>query len=160
MQQMNATIGEFEFSLRVNGKQMSVSAGLHTPLLLVLRNHLGLKGAKYGCGQEQCGACKVLVDGQPTFSCSTPAREFVGTEITTVEGLSVGAEPHPVQAALAGNRAAQCGYCIPGIVVSAAALLAHEPCPSVAAVRTGLRDHLCRCGSQNAIVEAIAGLGK
>ena len=141
--------------LSVNGAEYQVSAAADTPLLYVLRNQLGLKAAHFGCGSGECGACRVLIDGQPVASCDTPLWAALGKRITTAEGLGNAAQPHPLQSALIAEQAGQCGYCLPGILVSAAALLARKPMPSEAEVRTALDDNLCRCGSHNRIVRAV-----
>ena len=140
--------------IEVNGVPVEAPAQA-TPLLDLLRNELGLKGTRFGCGTEQCGACVVLVDGAPVYACTTPAASVDGRRVTTVEGLSRGGEPHPVQAALLEEQAGQCGYCLSGIVMRAVALLASNPSPSEAQVRTALDPHLCRCGAHNRIVRAV-----
>ncbi len=143
------------FRLRVNGSVHEVHAAADTPLLYVLRNDLGLKAAHFGCGSGACGACRVLLDGRAVASCDTPLWSAVGHEITTVEGLGDPARPHPLQRALIAEQAGQCGYCLPGILISAAALLAENPKPSEAEVRTALDRNLCRCGAHNRIVRAV-----
>ena len=142
-------------NLKVNGSMRSVPAEPDTPLLYVLRNDLGLNGAKFGCGLAQCGACTVLVDGKPVRSCVTPIDTLGQSEITTVEGLGTLDHPHPLQAAFMAEQAAQCGYCIAGIIMSAKALLDRNPQPSEADVRQGLAENLCRCGTHNRIVRAV-----
>jgi len=141
--------------LTVNGRRHPVSADEDTPLLYVLRNHLGLKGTRFGCGLSMCGACFVLVDGRPTYSCETPLWSVADKSIQTIEGLNEGGKPHPVARALIAGQAAQCGYCMSGIVVSAAALLAANPDPTDSEVRTALDPNLCRCGSHNRVVSAV-----
>ena len=143
-----------DLSLDVNGKRRSVAATGDTPLLYVLRNDLGLKSPRFGCGTEQCGSCVVLVDGRPTYSCTTPVEAVKGRHITTVEGLGEKA-PHPLQEALIAEQAAQCGYCLSGIMLRAVALLESNRDPSDADVRAALDAHLCRCGSHNRIVRAV-----
>ncbi len=142
-------------SLKVNGAVHSVAAEPDTPLLYVLRNDLGLNAAKFGCGLEQCGACTVLVDGAPVRSCVTPIGLLGQSEITTLEGLGTIERPHPLQAAFMAEQAAQCGYCIPGMIMMAKALLDRNQQPSEAAVRLGLAGNLCRCGAHNRIVRAV-----
>ena len=142
-------------NLTVNGTAQAVAAKPDTPLLYVLRNDLGLVGSRYGCGSGQCGACYVLIDGRPMASCDLPASFAVGKEITTVEGLGHDGELHPVQQALIAEQAAQCGYCMSGIAVSAAALLSANERPTEAQVRAALDKHLCRCGSHNRVVKAV-----
>lgn len=141
--------------LSVNGTEHAISAPENTPLLYVLRNQLGLKAAHFGCGTGQCGACRVLIDGQAVASCDTPLWAALGKRVTTVEGLGSAAHPHPLQSALIAEQAGQCGYCLPGILISAAALLARTPMPSEAEVRAALDPNLCRCGSHNRIVRAV-----
>jgi nicotinate dehydrogenase subunit A len=138
--------------IEINGKQRSVAAAPDTPLLYVLRNHLGLPGTRFGCGGGQCGACFVLVDGRAMASCDLPVSFVAGKKVTTIEGL--GGE-HPVQKALERHQAAQCGYCMSGIVMSAVALLAKEKSPSEEQVKQALDRNLCRCGSHNRVVKAI-----
>ena len=139
----------------VNGHARQVHADDDTPLLYVLRNHLGLKGTRFGCGLSVCGACSVLVDGRPAYSCDTPLWSVKGKDVTTVEGLGTDVEPHPVARAIVEQQAAQCGYCMSGIVVSAAALLATNADPSESEVRAALDDNLCRCGAHNRVVRAV-----
>jgi nicotinate dehydrogenase subunit A len=141
--------------LRVNGEDRQVHADDDTALLYVLRNHLGLKGTRFGCGLGVCGACMVLVDGRRVYSCDTPLWSVQGKDVTTVEGLGANGEPHPVARAIVAHQAAQCGYCMSGIVVSAADLLASNPDPSESEVRAALDDNLCRCGAHNRVVRAV-----
>jgi nicotinate dehydrogenase subunit A len=142
-------------SLKVNGAVHSVTAEPDTPLLYVLRNDLGLNAAKFGCGHGQCGACTVLVDGAPLRSCSTPISTLAQSEITTLEGLGTIEHPHPLQAAFITEQAAQCGYCIAGMIMMAKALIDRIPQPSEDDVRLGLIGNLCRCGVHNRIVRAV-----
>ena len=142
-------------NIKVNGAMHSVPAEPDTPLLYVLRNDLGLNSAKFGCGLAQCGACTVLVDGKPVRSCVTPIDTLGQSEITTLEGLGTIERPHPLQAAFMTEQAAQCGYCIPGMIMSAKALLDRNPQPSEADVRQGLAGNLCRCGTHKRIVRAV-----
>ena len=142
-------------SLKVNGAVHSVPAEPDTPLLYVLRNDLGLNAAKFGCGLGQCGACVVLVDGAPIRSCITPIGALGQSEITTLEGLGTVERPHPLQAAFMAEQAVQCGYCIPGVIMLAKALLDRNPQPSEAEVRLALAGNLCRCGTHNRIVRAV-----
>lgn len=125
------------------------------PLLYVLRNDLGLRAAKFGCGLEQCGACAVIVGGEAVLSCGLPVGQVDGREISTVEGLAPAGELHPLQRAFLEEQAAQCGYCAPGILMAAAALLAWNPEPSDAEIRRALADHLCRCGAHGRILRAV-----
>jgi len=142
-------------SLKVNGVVHSLAAEPDTPLLYVLRNDLGLNGAKFGCGLGQCGACTVLIDGAPVRSCVTPIGTLGQSEITTLEGLGSIEHPHPLQAAFMTEQAAQCGYCIAGMIMFAKALLDRIPRASEAEVRLGLAGNLCRCGVHNRIVRAV-----
>lgn len=138
--------------LRVNEADRDVEAPADATLLDVLRDRLGLTGARFGCGEEECGACMVLVDGAPAFACTRPLDTLDGCSVETVEGL---AEDDPVLAALVQRQAAQCAYCLPGIVMSAKALLTRSPNPDRAQVLAALQPHLCRCGAHGRIVEAI-----
>jgi nicotinate dehydrogenase subunit A len=142
-------------NLTVNGSVRSVDAKADTPLLYVLRNELGLVGSRFGCGSGQCGACFVLVDGRPMASCDMPVSFAEGKKITTIEGLGNNGNLHPVQRALIAEQAAQCGYCMSGIAVAAAALLATNAKPTEQQVRQALDKHLCRCGSHNRVVRAV-----
>jgi nicotinate dehydrogenase subunit A len=142
-------------NIKVNGVMHSVPAEPDTPLLYVLRNDLGLNAAKFGCGLAQCGACTVLVDGKPARSCVTPIDALGQSEVTTLEALGTIERPHPLQAAFMAEQAAQCGYCIPGIIMQAKALLDRNPQPSEADVRQELALNLCRCGAHNRIVRAV-----
>jgi nicotinate dehydrogenase subunit A len=142
-------------SLTVNGSAVSVTAEADTPLLDVLRNHLGLVGTKFGCGQEQCGCCMVLVDGRPEKSCGKALSTVAGKEILTIEGLGTRERPHPLQQAFLDEQAGQCGYCLPGILISAKALLDHNPAPSRAEIAAALDDNICRCGSHIRILRAV-----
>jgi nicotinate dehydrogenase subunit A len=146
--------------LEVNGLRRSVSAGPDTPLLYVLRNDLGLVGSRFGCGTGQCGACLVIVEGKAVPSCDTPLWSVEKKSVTTVEGLAKGDELHPVQKALLAEQAAQCGYCISGIAVAAAALLSQNRSPSEAQVREALDRNLCRCGAHNRVVRAVLRAAK
>ena len=138
--------------LEVNGASRSVEAHPDTPLLYVLRNDLGLTGARFGCGSGQCGACFVLVDGRPIASCDLPIWSVEGKKITTIEGLG---GRHPVQKALVAEQAAQCGYCMSGIVMASVALLSKNKHPSEGEVREALDKNLCRCGAHNRVVRAV-----
>ena len=141
--------------LNVNGAEREVAAAEDTPLLYALRNDLDLKAARFGCGTGQCGACFVLIDGRAVASCDTPLWSAVGKTIVTLEGLGTPERPHPLQCAVIDEQAAQCGYCLSGILVSAAALLAQNATPGEAEVRTALDRNLCRCGSHNRLVRAV-----
>jgi len=141
--------------LIVNGSTVSVTADGDTPLLDVLRNHLGLTGTKFGCGQEQCGCCMVLVDGRPEKSCGKALSTVAGREIVTIEGLGARDRPHPLQAAFLDEQAGQCGYCLAGILISAKGLLDRNPSPSRSEIAEALDDNICRCGSHNRILRAV-----
>jgi nicotinate dehydrogenase subunit A len=142
-------------TLTVNGKRHAVSAEPETALLYVLRNDLKLKGARFGCGLGQCGACTVLVDGKPVQSCDFPLSAAVGKAITTIEGLAPDGELHPLQSAFIAEQAAQCGYCVTGIIMAAKALLDANPRPADAEIRSALKGNLCRCGTHQRILNAI-----
>lgn len=142
-------------TLLVNGHVHDVEASANTPLLDVLRNHLGLKGSRYGCGLEQCGACMVLVDGEPTYSCSREAGTVHGRSIMTVEGLGSPAALHPLQQAFLDEQAGQCGYCLSGMLMAAKALLDRNPDPTRSEVAQALDPNLCRCGSHPRILRAV-----
>ncbi|HEX2528877.1 MAG TPA: (2Fe-2S)-binding protein [Geminicoccus sp.] len=147
-------------TLSVNGQSHTVESELDTPLLYVLRDDLGLNGAKYGCGLGQCGSCTVLVDGAPVFSCVTPILLLEGREITTVEGLGTVDEPGPMQRAFIEEQAAQCGYCIPGMMMRAQALLERNPSAGDAEIRAALEPNLCRCGTHMRILKAVRRAGQ
>jgi nicotinate dehydrogenase subunit A len=142
-------------TLKVNGASRSVPAEPDTPLLYVLRNDLELNGAKFGCGLAQCGACTVLIDGKAVRSCVTDIGSLAGAEVTTLEGLGSIEKPHALQRAFIDEQAAQCGYCINGMIISAKALLDRNPKPSESDVRQALAANLCRCGTHNRIVRAV-----
>jgi len=142
-------------SLKVNGAVRSVPAEPDTPLLYVLRNDLELNGAKFGCGLSQCGACTVLVDGKAVRSCVTEIGTLANAEITTLEGLGTLEKPHALQSAFIAEQAAQCGYCINGMIMSAKALLDRNPRPQESEVRDALAANLCRCGTHNRIIRAV-----
>lgn len=141
--------------LTVNGTIRSLEADPDTSLLSVLRGALGLTAAHFGCGAGQCGACNVLVDGRAVASCDTPLWAAAGKSIVTLEGLGTPERPHPLQNAFIAEQAMQCGYCISGIIMSAAALLREKANPTEAEVRAALDRNLCRCGAHNRIVRAV-----
>ena len=141
-------------TITVNGKQHEVAAAPDTPLLYVLRNELELNGPKFGCGLAQCGACTVHIDGKPARSCSVPVSTVKG-KVTTIEGLGTPEKPHPLQAAFVAEQAAQCGYCISGMIMTASAFLAQNPKPSEAQIRAALDGNLCRCGTHMRILRAV-----
>ncbi len=144
-------------SLTVNGERRTVAFQVHHTLLEVLREELGLTGTKHGCELGECGTCTVLVDGQPVLSCLALAAEMEGRAIETVEGLQLGNELHPLQSSFADLGAAQCGYCTPGILMTAKALLAENPRPERAEIGAALAGNLCRCTGYIKILEAVEG---
>ncbi len=149
--------------LNVNGTQRAVTVAADTPLIYILRNDLQLKGTRFGCGAGVCGCCTVLLDGRGIQSCNTPVSAAEGREVTTIEGLGQGrgekpgskAVPHPLQQAFVEEQAGQCGYCLTGMIMGATALLARNPSPTEAEIRSGLDIHLCRCGAYDRILRAI-----
>jgi isoquinoline 1-oxidoreductase subunit alpha len=143
------------YNLRVNGKKYEVEVEEDTPLLWVLRDHLGLVGTKYSCGIAQCGACMVHVNGEPVISCVMPVSNIGEDEVTTIEGLSPNGD-HPVQKAWDEVDVAQCGYCQAGQIMSAAALLKKNPNPSMQEIENGMNRNICRCGTYHKIREAVA----
>ena len=142
-------------TLNVNGKSHQVDADPATPLLYVLRDHLALNGAKFGCGLGQCGACTVMADGEAIFSCVVPVSVLQGRRIKTLEGLGTIEHPGPVQRAFIEEQAAQCGFCIPGMIMRAQALLEKNPSPSQAEIRHSLSTNLCRCGTHMRVLRAV-----
>jgi nicotinate dehydrogenase subunit A len=146
--------------LDVNGRVHDVEVDASTPLLYVLREDLGLNAAKFGCGLGQCGACTVLADGEPIFSCITPISVVQGRKIRTLEGLGSAEKPGPMQQAFIEAQAAQCGYCIPGMMMRAQALLERKPAASEAEIRATLQPNLCRCGTHMRIVRAAVRAGE
>lgn len=141
--------------LTVNGAVRNVATPPTATLLEVLRNHLDLFGARYGCGLEQCGSCMVLVDGQPAYACTREIGTLAGKSVTTIEGLGSTDKPHPLQQAFLDEQAGQCGYCLSGIVMSAKALLDRNPNPSRADIVAVLDKHICRCGTHHRILRAV-----
>jgi nicotinate dehydrogenase subunit A len=146
--------------IEVNGTWRDVTSEAETPLLYVLRDELALNGAKYGCGLGQCGACTVLVDDEAVFSCVTPLAMVDGRRITTLEGLGSAANPGPIQQAFIEEQAAQCGFCIPGMIMRTAALLRKNAHPGEAEIRKALHSNLCRCGTHMRILRAAAKAAK
>jgi nicotinate dehydrogenase subunit A len=142
-----------QFSL--NGAPVALDVPPEASLLQALRGPGGLSGPRFGCGTEQCGSCMVLLDGVPAYACTLAADACAGRGVVTVEGLGTPEAPHPLQLAFLAEQAGQCGYCLAGILVSAAALLARDPAPDEAAIRAALEPHLCRCGSHNRIIRAV-----
>jgi aerobic-type carbon monoxide dehydrogenase small subunit (CoxS/CutS family) len=142
-------------TITVNGQHHTVDADGETPLLYILRNDLKLKGARFGCGLGQCGACTVVIDGKAVQSCDIPLSAAAGTRITTIEGIGDVDKLHPLQSAFLAEQAAQCGYCTSGIIMTAYVLLARNPHPSEAEIRDALDGNLCRCGAHARILRAI-----
>ena len=141
--------------LTVNGQEVNVEAEAERTLLSMLRHELELTGTKYGCGEGNCGACTVLLDGEPVRSCTTPLASASGRSVTTIEGLTDSDDLHPVQQAFADHSAFQCGYCTPGFIMSSVALLNRQPAPSEEQVRSALNGHICRCGAYVRILRAV-----
>ena len=142
-------------TLKVNGREHQVDAEADTPLLYVLREDIKLNAAKFGCGLGQCGACTVIVDGKAVLSCVTPMILLEGKQVTTLEGLGTTSEPAPIQRAFMEEQAAQCGYCIAGIMMRAQALLQRNSRPTDEQIRSELEPHLCRCGTHMRILRAV-----
>jgi nicotinate dehydrogenase subunit A len=142
-------------TLKVNGRDRQIDAEADTPLLYVLRDELGLNAAKFGCGLGQCGSCTVIVDGKAVLSCVTPLLLVEGKQVTTLEGLGTVEAPAPIQRAFMEEQAAQCGYCIPGMMMRAQALLQKNSRPSDEEIRNELEPHLCRCGTHMRILRAV-----
>jgi aerobic-type carbon monoxide dehydrogenase small subunit (CoxS/CutS family) len=146
---------EETISFQLNGKKTEVRIDPTQTLLWVLRNHFGLTGTKYGCGMGFCGACTVLIDKEPVRSCSLPVGDVAGKKVITIEGLAVKGKLHPVQKAFVEHDALQCGYCTPGMIITAAGLLMKNPSPSRQEIIDGLEDNLCRCGAHVRIIDAV-----
>jgi nicotinate dehydrogenase subunit A len=147
-------------AFRLNGKNVNVDVPSDAPLLFVLMNDLQVNGAKYGCGKSQCGACVVLIDGEPVRSCATLAAAAGGRSVTTLEGLKVNGKPGPLQQAFIDEQAAQCGFCSAGMIMQSQALLDRNPKPTDSDIRTALNGNLCRCGSHNRVVRAVLRAAK
>jgi nicotinate dehydrogenase subunit A len=143
-------------SFTINGRSVEVAASGDTPLLDVLRNHLGLTGTRFGCGLEQCGACMVLIDGAPEKSCGAALSTIAGKCVMTIEGLGTPSNPHPLQQAFIEIQAGQCGYCLSGILISAKALLDRNPAPTRDEIAVALDGNICRCGTHHRILRAVA----
>jgi nicotinate dehydrogenase subunit A len=154
--------GVFDRNLRitVNGQDHDVQADPATPLLYVLRNEVGLQGLHFGCGMAECGACTVQLDGKAIRSCVTAVSTAAGRTVTTLEGLGTPDSPHPLQRAFIDQQAAQCGYCISGMIMEAEAFLRTTPKPTTAQVKTALSGHLCRCGTHYRIMRAVVAASK
>lgn len=145
---------------RLNGRSTEIKVDPDRELLWVLRTDLALTGAKYGCGEALCGACTVLVDNQAVRSCQLPVGKIEGSEVVTIEGLAKNGKLHPVQQAFVDHDALQCGFCTPGMIMSAYGLLIKTPSPSTAEIVAHMEDHLCRCGAYNRVLEAIASASR
>jgi nicotinate dehydrogenase subunit A len=143
------------FELMVNGKKHKIESGPSTPLLYILRNNLGLNGPKFGCGMQQCGACMILLDGRASPSCMLPVSAVAQRSVTTLEGLEKNNQLHPVQQAFIDEQAAQCGYCLNGMVMAAVSLLQNNPKPDDRQIKESMQICLCRCGSQSRAIRAI-----
>jgi len=148
------------FDLELNGRRIAVQADAGQSLLDVLRNTLGLRATRMGCGQGQCGACRVMLDGHAVASCETPMWAVQDKQVTTVEGLGNRSSPHPLQTAFIEAQAMQCGFCTSGILITAAALLRRQPHPDRQAIVQALDGHLCRCGAHNRVVRAIEAVAQ
>ncbi|HSF53562.1 MAG TPA: (2Fe-2S)-binding protein [Algoriphagus sp.] len=144
-----------DITLHVNGDSCTFSADPEEPLLYILREEFALNGAKYGCGLHQCGACMVLADSKAEPTCLRPCSSFEGTEITTLEGLSKKGDLHPIQQAFIDTQAAQCGYCLNGMIISSVALLKTTPRPTEAEIREALNPVICRCGTHSRFIQAV-----
>jgi nicotinate dehydrogenase subunit A len=147
------------FEVHVTGDATTVEVDdANEPLLYVLRDMLGLTGAKFGCGLGQCGACTVLIDGEPVRSCVVPVSRAAQRKVTTIEGLGTAEKPHPLQSAFIAEQAAQCGYCTPGMVMTCAALLAKKPNATLQEAKDALAGNLCRCGAHQRVLNAVMGV--
>lgn len=144
-----------QFRLNINGRQVSVTADKNTPLLYILRDDLQLNGPKYGCGIAQCGSCMILVNGEARTSCVMPVSAVGNAKITTLEGIGTAEKPHPLQLAFQEEQAAQCGYCLNGIVITAKALLDQQASPGIDEIKEGMNRVLCRCGTHSRILKAV-----
>lgn len=147
-------------SFTLNGKKTEALIDTSQTLLWVLRNHFGLTGTKYGCGNGFCGACTVLIDNEPVRSCQVPVSDITGKNVITIEGLEKKGKLHPVQKAFIDHEALQCGFCTPGMILTAVALLTKNPSPSKQQIIDGMEDNLCRCGAHNRIIDAIETAAK
>jgi aerobic-type carbon monoxide dehydrogenase small subunit (CoxS/CutS family) len=151
---------EENVQFKLNGKPVKLTVDSDRMLLWVIRTDLELTGTKYGCGEGICGACTVLVDGEAMRSCQTSVKDIKGKEVLTIEGLAKNGKLHPLQKAFMENDALQCGYCTPGMILNAVALLRKNPHPSYAEIINGMDDNLCRCGAHNRIVRAVQEVAK
>jgi aerobic-type carbon monoxide dehydrogenase small subunit (CoxS/CutS family) len=146
---------EEKIRFTLNGKKTEITTEPNQTLLWVLRNQLGLTGTKYGCGTGFCGACTVLINKEPSRSCSLPVSDIAGKDVITIEGLARGGKLHPVQQAFVDHDALQCGYCTPGMILTAAGMLMKNPSPTRQQIIDGMEDNLCRCGAHTRIIDAV-----
>jgi aerobic-type carbon monoxide dehydrogenase small subunit (CoxS/CutS family) len=151
---------EETIKFQLNGKQTEALIDPNETLLWVLRNHFGLTGTKYGCGQGFCGSCTILIDNEPVRSCQLPAGDVAGKSVITIEGLAKDGKLHPVQKAFVDHDALQCGFCTPGMIMNAAGLLIKKPNPTVQEIKEGMENNLCRCAAHHRIVEAVETASK
>ena len=151
---------EETIKFQLNGKQTEALIDPNETLLWVLRNHFGLTGTKYGCGQGFCGSCTILIDNEPVRSCQLPAGDVAGKSVITIEGLAKDGKLHPVQKAFVDHDALQCGFCTPGMIMNAAGLLIKTPNPTVQEIKEGMENNLCRCAAHHRIVEAVETASK
>jgi len=151
---------EEKLSFTLNAKKTEVLIDTSQTLLWVLRNHFGLTGTKYGCGNGFCGACTVLIDNEPVRSCQVPVSDVAGKNVVTIEGLEKKGRLHPVQKAFIEHEALQCGFCTPGMILTAVGLLMKNPSPTKQQIVDGMEDNLCRCGAHNRIIDAIETAAK
>jgi aerobic-type carbon monoxide dehydrogenase small subunit (CoxS/CutS family) len=151
---------EETIKFQLNGKQTEALIDPNETLLWVLRNHFGLTGTKYGCGQGFCGSCTILIDNEPVRSCQLPAGDVAGKSVITIEGLAKDGKLHPVQKAFVDHDALQCGFCTPGMIMNAAGLLIKKPNPTVQEIKEGMENNLCRCAAHHHIVEAVETASK
>jgi aerobic-type carbon monoxide dehydrogenase small subunit (CoxS/CutS family) len=143
------------FNLSINGRSRSVDVPADTPLLWVMRDHLGLTGTKFGCGESLCGACTVVVDGEPVRSCRLAMKDIRGKEVTTIEGLAMDGKLHPLQEQFIEHGALQCGFCTPGMIMNAYGMLLRNPAPTRDQIVAGMDGNLCRCAAHQRILQAI-----
>jgi len=160
IQKLNSTNMEQKIRFRLNGKNTEITTDPGQTLLWVLRNQLGLTGTKYGCGTGFCGACTVLIDKEATRSCMLPVGDIEGKEVITIEGLARGEKLHPLQQAFIDHDALQCGFCTPGMIMTAAAMLMKNPSLTRQQIIEGLEDNLCRCGAHTRIIDAVETAAK
>ena len=151
---------EETIKFQLNGKQTEAIIDPNETLLWVLRNHFGLTGTKYGCGQGFCGSCTILIDNEPVRSCQLPVGDVAGKSVVTIEGLATNGKLHPIQKAFVDHDALQCGFCTPGMIMNAAGLLIKKPNATVQEIKEGMENNLCRCAAHHRIVEAVETASK